>query len=82
MTLSVGRIVVAAADMGIAVYLTHVVLAGLMAGRSDVLAQLFLVAAPAGVGMLVYGAVMHVLGSREVSELLRAFRPKTPPRQG
>jgi putative peptidoglycan lipid II flippase len=80
MTFSVARIVVAAADMGIAVYLTHLLAARLLAGRSDVLAQLFLVAAPAGVGMLVYGAVMHVLGSREVSELLRAFRPKTPPR--
>ena len=80
MIFSVARIVLAAADMGIAVYLTHLVVARLMEGRGDVLAQLFLVAAPAGVGMLVYGAVMHVLGSREVSELLRAFRPKTPPR--
>jgi putative peptidoglycan lipid II flippase len=77
MLLSVGRIVVAAADMGVAVYLTHLLLARLVGGAGGFLTGLFLVVVPTAVGIILYVAVLHALGSREVREFMRAYKRRT-----
>jgi len=77
MLLSVGRIVVAAADMGVAVYLTHLLLARLVGGAGGFLRGLFLVVVPTAVGIILYVAVLHALGSREVREFMRAYKRRT-----
>ena len=79
MLVSVRRIVAAAVAMGAVVYGAHALLGWLLArgGITGLLAQIMLVIGPAGVGIVAYAVLSHLVGSREVREFISAYKRKT-----
>jgi putative peptidoglycan lipid II flippase len=72
MLLSVGRITAAAVVMGAWVYAVYLLLDYVLPGAHWP-AQAVRLLGAAGVGMVIYLVLLHVLGSREVREILRAY---------
>ena len=76
---SIGRIVLASAGMGGVVYGVRALLERSMPGHGtgDVFEQLLLVGGSAGAGLIAYVVFSHLVGSREVREVIRAYKRTT-----